>query len=107
LLPTSNTSVSGGHWLLISEYQYFIASVKEVLLVMSKVIMRACAPNLKLTVTLIVGTGDGPETLLASSVPYLQFNLLAVKLDAFETKVDANGCDIRFVEFAVCESKHY
>jgi hypothetical protein len=106
LLPTSNTSVSGGQWLLISEYQYLMASMKEFLLVISKVTMRACAPNLKLTITLIVGTSDGPETFLASGIPDLQFDLLAVKLDTLEAKVNTNRSYICFVELAICESEH-
>jgi hypothetical protein len=43
--------------------------------------------------TSVVGRGDGPETLLAGGVPYLQLHALAVELDGADLEVDADGGD--------------
>jgi hypothetical protein len=41
----------------------------------------------------VVGGGNRPETLLSSSIPYLQLDSFAIKLDCPDLEVDANGCD--------------
>lgn len=43
--------------------------------------------------TAIVGCRDGSESLLASSVPYLQLHPLAIQLDGPDLEVDADGRD--------------
>lgn len=53
--------------------------------------------------TFVVGVGDGAETFLPCSVPYLEFDIFAVGGDSFEAEVDSNGGHIVFVELIVCE----
>ena len=45
--------------------------------------------------TSVVRCGDGPETLLTGSIPYLQLHAFAVELDGADFEVDADGGDER------------
>ena len=40
----------------------------------------------------VVGASDRPESLLAGSIPYLEFNHLAVNIDSPEPEVYTNCC---------------
>lgn len=53
--------------------------------------------------TFVVGICNGPESLLAGSVPDLQFDVFAVRVDSFESEVYSDGGHIVFVELVVCE----
>jgi hypothetical protein len=55
--------------------------------------------------TFIVGIDDGPKSLLASSVPYLQLHDAIVDIERFESEVDSDGDHVIFIEVIVCEAK--
>lgn len=55
--------------------------------------------------TFVVGVGDGPKPLLASSVPDLQFDVFVVGSDSLESEVYADGGHVVLVELVVCESE--
>jgi hypothetical protein len=51
--------------------------------------------------TFVVCVGDGSESLLTSCIPYLQFDVFAIRIDCFESEIDSNGGHIIFVELIV------
>lgn len=55
--------------------------------------------------TSVVGCCDGPETLLARGIPYLQLHALAVELDGANLEVDADGGDEGRRERVLTEAK--
>lgn len=50
---------------------------------------------------LVVGLRDGPEALLASRVPDLKLDVLAVDVDGLDLEVNADGRDVRRGEVVV------
>jgi hypothetical protein len=54
--------------------------------------------------TPVIRRRDGPEALLARSVPYLQLHALAVELNGADLEVDANRRDERGCEGVFAES---
>jgi len=53
----------------------------------------------------IICAGDGSESLLTSSVPNLEFNILTVNRECSKSEIDSNGCEIRFTKLIVCKSE--
>ena len=53
----------------------------------------------------VVSTGDGTETLLAGSVPDLEFALVVVHFEGFEFEVDADGRRVVLVVGVVGEAQ--
>lgn len=51
--------------------------------------------------TFIVSVGDGSEPLLTCSVPDLQFDILSIGIDCFESKIDSDSGHIVFIELVV------
>lgn len=56
-------------------------------------------------ITFVVGISDGPESLLASSIPNLKLHSFVIWFYSFESKVDSDGGHVVFVELVVCESQ--
>lgn len=54
--------------------------------------------------TFVVGVGDGSESFLACSIPYLQFDVFLIRGDCFESEIDADGCHVIFVKLVVGET---
>jgi hypothetical protein len=44
----------------------------------------------------VIGTCDGPEALLPSSVPYLKFNVFGIYLYSFKAEVYSDGSEVVF-----------
>lgn len=55
--------------------------------------------------TSVVCSCDCPETLLASSIPYLQLDPFSVELDRSDFKVDADRSDERGCEGVLAETE--
>jgi hypothetical protein len=55
--------------------------------------------------SLVVSLGDGPESFLSCSVPYLQLNALIVNVNLFDLKVNPDGGHMTDWEAVVCESE--
>ena len=54
----------------------------------------------------VVGSGDGPEVLLACCVPYLQFDIFVVDRYGFCSKFYSNGDIMGNPSFVLDELKH-
>lgn len=56
--------------------------------------------------TTIVWASNGPKVLLASSIPYLQFNGFAIDLEILGSEFDADGHIMIVIHFLLYELKH-
>jgi len=54
-------------------------------------------------VTFVVSIGDGPEPLLAGSIPDLELDILAVGVDCLEPEIYSDGGHVVFIELVVSE----
>jgi len=52
---------------------------------------------------LVVGTGDGSETFLASGVPDLKFNILAIDWEGSKPEIDSDGGKIGVAKRIISE----
>ena len=55
----------------------------------------------------IVRTGDSPKFFLASSIPYLKFDTLIIKIEWFEAKIDSNCCKEDITKVIISVSDYY
>lgn len=55
----------------------------------------------------IIGTGNGSEPLLASSIPDLKFDIFRINLDGLEAEINSNGGKIVFRELILYKPHQY
>ena len=56
-------------------------------------------------ITFVIGISNSSKAFLTSSIPNLKFNVSAIRINSFKSKVNTNSCHVILIKLIICESE--